>query len=420
MDIKKLYHNVNIKILIVEVLFFYVILFIVGYFLNQKYILGIKPISFLLVFLAVITLYYGIIGGLLSLAVSFLPILFFYKNAFPVSLFLWNLLMILIFSEFNVYWNRQIKKNQEENRYYRSKFDELRKNFFFLKLSHEQIEKSYVVKPVSIRNIVQKIKETFILEDGRHYDELIKLISNLFSIEKCSLYLKTGGAFREAVNIGDSINFNSDDPLIKKVLEEKTASYMPVLLVNKGNVSQYLAVIPVVIENDIKAIFLIESIPFVSYSKENMMLIDLFLNYSFEDMELLNSIKYEIKEYINSFDVDFLKEVFKLSKIWEKFKIESIIIAYFIKDKDNEDNFLNFIEGMIRSLDMVCFVKDKGVFLTLLPFTNNAGGKSFSIRLNNSILSRFGKTFLDDKIYQKTYVLKNNFNFIMAEINRND
>lgn len=419
MDIKKLYHSVNIKILIIEVLFFYGMLLVVGYLLNQKYILGIKPISFLLVFLAVITLYYGIIGGLLSLAVSFLPLLYFYKT-FPISFFLWNLLMVLIFSEFNFYWNRQIKKIKEENRYYQSKFDELRKSFFFLKLSHEQIEKSYVVKPVSIRSIIQKIKEKFVAEDGLHYDELIKLISNLFSIEKCSLHLKTGGAFREIVNIGDSINFNSDDPLIKKVLEEKTASYMPLLLANKENGSQYLAVIPVVIENDIKAIFLIESIPFMSYSKENMMLIDLFLNYSFEDMELLNSIKYEIKEYINSFDVDFLKEVFKLSKIWEKFKIESIIIAYFIKDKDYEDNFLNFMEGMVRSLDMVCYLKDKGVLLTLLPFTNNAGGKSFIIRLNNSILSMFGKTFLDDKIYQKTYVLKNNFNFIMAEINRND
>jgi len=419
MEIKKLYQGINIKILIIEVLFFYIILFVIGYFLNQKYILAIKPISFLLVFLAVITLYYGIVGGLLSLAVSFLPLLYFYKT-FPVSFFLWNLLMVLIFSEFNFYWNRQIKKTQEENRYYLLKFDELRKNFFFLKLSHEQIEKSYVVKPASIRNIIQKIKETFITQDGESYDELINLIANLFNIEKCSLHLKTGDTLRETVNIGNSISFDSSDPLIKKALEEKTTSYMPALLNGEENGSQYLAVIPIVINNETQSVFLIESMPFTNYSKENLMLIDLFLNYSFEDLEILNTMKDEIKKYINSFDIDFLKEVFNLSKVWEKFRIESFIAAYFIKDKDYEDNFQNFIEGMVRSLDIVCFVKNKGVFFVLLPFTSNAGGKSFTIRVNNYILSLFGKTFLDDKIYQKTYVLKNNFNFIMSEININD
>ncbi|MDQ7066885.1 MAG: hypothetical protein Q9M40_02155 [Sulfurimonas sp.] len=82
--------------------------------------------------------------------------------------FLVALMMTLIFSEFHYYWGQKIKQAEIQANYRGAKLDELSKAFYTLKISHDQLEKNYVVKPMSIRNSIEYIinqKETIDADD---------------------------------------------------------------------------------------------------------------------------------------------------------------------------------------------------------------------------------------------------------------
>ena len=396
MKIKINFKDVNIKILTVEVIIFFSVILTAGYFVNKHDPLGINSgISYFLIFLTVVTLYYGIAAGIISLILSLPALVYFYPH-FPMHFFLFNLLMVLIMGEFYFYWSSNIKKAEEKSEYIEEKFNELRKNFYFLKLSLDQIEKSYVTKPVTIRGVVQDVKKLFAL-GGKPYKDLINMVSQLFKIERASLFIlnNADGGYEDAADIGDPVELNLKDYLVEESFREKTLTYLPSILSRKKeNSSEYLAVIPIFDSDNAVAVFAVKDMAFTEYNKESLLLIYLFLYYFFEYIKSVNGLSEDIRAYINVIDIDFLMEMERLYKIWDKFKIESALLIFYVKDADSNKEFYSFMEDKIRNLDMIASVNNGKTIIILLPFTPKSGCKSFINRVDNGIIEKFGKTFL--------------------------
>ncbi len=310
MKFKINFKDVNIKILTVEVILFFAAIVVAGYFLNRHDPMGIKGMtSYFLIFLTVITLFYGIAAGIISLILS-LPILIYFYRPFPMHFFLFHLLMVLILGEFYFYWNRNIKKAEEKSEYVEEKFNELRKNFYFLKLSFDQIEKSYVTKPVTVRGMIQDIKKLF-ASGEKPYGEMINMASQLFKIERASLFIKSksGGEYEDVGDIGEPVKLDLNDYLVEESFREKTLTYLPSILKNdKESHSEYLAVIPVFNSDIAEAVFVIKDIAFIEYNKENLLLVYLFMFYFFENVKSVSGLSNNIKKYIKILDIDFLIE----------------------------------------------------------------------------------------------------------------
>lgn len=414
------YKDANIKILLVEVLLFFGAIFSSGYFLNNRDPLSIHGnASYFLIFLAVVTLYYGIFAGITGIILSG-PLLYIFYKPFPLNFFLYNLLMILIFGEFHFYWIRTIKNVEEKNEYIEEKFEELRKNYFFLKLSYDQIEKSYITKPVTIRGEVQRLKKMIVGEKAS-YQDLLSIIAQLFSIERASLYV-SGSPMANVANIGEAIKLDMDDPLVMKSLEEgeygkESISYLPSILGEKeGNGSEYLAVIPVVLRDSVKAICLINQISFTEYTKDNLLLMHLFLYYSFQLMETLGSMGKDAIGVIDTLGMDFTAELDRLYKIWKKFRIESTIVAYTLDPEESRGKLFSFLEDKVRSLDMVSCFGDTNVILVLLPFTPVSGAKIFVQRIDSDISGIMGKTF-QNRITKEILMVDREPENLKADIN---
>lgn len=413
------FQDINVKILTVEVIAFFMIILISMYLLNRHDPFEIKGnVSYFLLFLAVITLFYGILWGLLSLVLA-LPFLFYFYRPFPLDYFLFNLLMVLVFGEFYYYWRRSINKEEGKRKYIEEKFNDLRKNFFFLNLSHDQMEKSYVTKPVSIRSVIKEIKKLFILGD-QPYDDLLSIISNLFKIEMASLFVKnhSKGSYENVAYIGKPLTLNLNDYLVEESLREKTIKYLPSILNKEIEISsEYLAVIPIFNSDNADAyeIFVIKEIEFTEYNEENLLLIYLFFYYFFESIENVNRLDKNIQAYVKIFDIDFLIEIKKLYKIWTKLKIDSSLLVLNFKDVTPAKKIYSFMEDKIRSLDMIVSLNNNKTILILLPFTPESGCKSFINNLNSSIMDQFGKAFLSD-IKEDIVMIDNDPELILSGI----
>ncbi|RZV39269.1 MAG: hypothetical protein EVJ48_04895 [Candidatus Acidulodesulfobacterium acidiphilum] len=398
MKFKVNFRDVNIKILTVEIFIFFAVIVFSGYFINKHNPLGLKgSVNYFLIFLTVITLFYGIVAGLISLILS-LPILLYFYSPFPTNFFLFNLLMVLVFGEFYFYWNRNVKKAEEKSEYVEEKFNELRKNFYFLKLSFDQIEKSYVTKQVTVRGMIQDIKKLFAYGE-KPYSEMVTMLSQLFKIERASLFIKnkSGKKYEDVGDVGEPVKFELNDYLLEEAFREKTLTYLPSLLNKDENEhSEYLAVIPVFNLDNLDAVFLIKEIAFVEYNKENLLLIYLFIFYFFENLKNIKGLSQETKKFIELFDIDFLLEIERLHKIWEKFKIESSIVAFYLKDDKYSKDFYSIMEDKVRNLDMIEAVDNYKIAIVMLPFTPKSGCKSFVSRISRGIIDRFGETFYKD------------------------
>ncbi len=398
MKFKVNFKDVNIKILTVEVIIFFAAIVGSGYFLNRHDPFGIKgTANYFLIFLTVITLFYGIAAGIIALILS-LPILIYFYNPFPMHFFLFNFLMVLILGEFYFYWNRSIKKAEEKSEYIEEKFNELRKNFYFLKLSFDQIEKSYVTKPVTVRGMIQDIKKLFVSGE-KPYGEMINMLSQLFKIERASLFIKNGQReeYVDAGGVGKPVKLDLKDYLIEESFREKTLTYLPSILKNdEKKHSEYLAVIPVFNFDVPEALLVIKDIAFIEYNKENLLLIYLFMFYFFENIKNVNSLSHDAKKYIEVFDIDFLIEIERLYKIWVRFKIESSIIVFYVKEENYSKDFYSVIEDKVRNLDMIESTDNYKIVIVILSFTPKSGCKSFLSRIGIGIIDRFGETFYKD------------------------
>ncbi|MFW0884943.1 PelD GGDEF domain-containing protein [Candidatus Acidulodesulfobacterium sp. H_13] len=409
------FKDVSIKVLMIEVILFFAVILTAGYFFDRSNPLSIHgSISYLLIFMAVITLYYGIFAGLLGIILS-VPALFYFYKPFPLDFFLFNLIMVLIFGEFYFYWSKNKKRLEEKNEYVEEKFNELRKNYFFLKLSYDQMEKSYVTKPVTIRGTVQKIKEIF-AKKGASYEELIKTMAQLFNIERASLFVKDV-SFNRVAFIGEPITIDMKDYLVMESLRKKAVTYLPSILKEEHS-SEYLAVIPIFfMQDEAKAMLLVKDISFTDFNRENLLLMHLFLFYFFESLDAASKISKSLAKYLNIFDIDFLIEMNRLYNIWKKFKIDSAAVIYLIHDEGDNSEFASFMRDNIRNLDMINSIRKGGVsrFIILLPFTAKSGTKSFTDRVNGKITDKFGKTFLE-KIKQGTILISKEPEFLLDGI----
>jgi len=129
----------------------------VGYLVDAQDICILhSQVSYMLILLSIITLFHGFENGLFALAILAVAIWLFYP-IFEYQSFLVALMMTMIFSEFHYIWTKKIKKAEIDANYRGLKLDELSKSFYALKISHDQLEKNYVVKPMSIRNSIDQI-----------------------------------------------------------------------------------------------------------------------------------------------------------------------------------------------------------------------------------------------------------------------
>ena len=362
-----------------------------AYYFNPNDPLWLKgEVSYLHVILAVFTLFYGLVAGVFLVFVYAASLVLFY-DPFPHKHFLWYVLFMLIYSEFHFFWTRRIDELSELNSYINEKLNRISQEFLILKASYDQVVKNYIFRPVDLRSLIIKIREKLREGDEDVYQWLLSLIKTTTDVEMASLYIREGNKYIEKASIGERVELDEKDPIIKKAMEEHGSVFYTV---SETSNTKYKAVIPVYDSVDKKptALFLIKDIPFLSLNVNNLILLALILNYFFEDMKIYKegySLSYKLKDCQELF-----YEINKMYKLWKKLRIESTLVKISIKSTDWRETIEELIEKERRKLDVFCSDGSGNVFV-LLPFTSMEGAMVYKERLSNRIRELFKKDLSD-------------------------
>jgi hypothetical protein len=414
----------------IETLIIVSLYLIVGYILDPNDICMLNgSVSYILILLSVITLFHGFENGILAVGIIAFAMWFFYPTFHYIE-FLSTLMMTMIFSEFHYYWTGKIKEAEIDSEYKGAKLDELSKAFYSLKISHDQLEKNYIIKPMSIRNSIdyiiskhREIDENSDIKDKNkeYYVNFLKLLEKSFNVHGATIVYKLdsskdtefdednagvvfGGTAREF-----SIKDIFKDYMMDKAFTRKTAIYIsdttgePSAMVD--NNSEYIAAIPAIHEDEVVGVLLISKMPFMAFNRENLTSIAILLDYFSIEIRNKNLLKLSNELSIID-DEDFRFEYIRLKHLYKKYNVDTVVLVLRIDNELQATRVYELNEKMLRSLDMVAMVKNKGYYYInlLFPLHDKAAAMGYLNRLLNS---------LDDKDKEFDYMT---FNFSQTEL----
>lgn len=368
----------------------------IGYYIDPADPLLLHyEIIFIIATMAIITLFHGISEGILAIFILVVEMHFLYP-VFPVEFFLKISLFTLVFGEFHYFWNRKIAQNRSKNAYLRNKLDELTNAFYMLKISHDQLEKNYLFKPMSLRNSIRKLKESY-SQNNDYFKEFSILLEKSFNVSKSQLCIVNDSKLYSPYDKEYLNPLDIKDPMIEMVFVKKSPMY--VSSQEMQNNSKYLAVIPAVSANKVKGVLLIEKMPFLSFNKDTLITISVIISYFLDEVEKWNFIESSKNENCLIQD-EYIIERGRLYKLYNDYKVESTILVIKTKDELLSHLILEAIYKTLRSLDIVSNNKsnDYEVITILFPFADQASANGFLTRLFKLI-----KLKIDDEKVEYSY-----------------
>jgi len=348
-----------------------------GYLFNQNDILFINgDLTLLTGFLAVVTLYFGTGSGLFSLGIFVVMMLSRYSD-FNHNIFLKELVLVFLFGEFHFYWNKTITSLKKLTESQEERFEELGKAFYALKVSHDQLELNYVLKPVSLRRSLLNIIENFKEEKDDHWQNLLVLLEKTFGITKLCICLVEEGCYHVKASTDTEV-IDENDPLIVEAMKEA----LPIYVSNVSDIeSKYIAVIPAVYRKKIKAFVLIEQMPFMSFKQDNMTAIAFIFDYFF--ISLYKNQFLQDSLLLSEFSSDFRFEYLSQYKLYENYDIDSAVIVFKTSSELISHRLKEMIRKTMRSLDNIdhAMINEMYITLVLVAFSSKESARGLEKRI---------------------------------------
>jgi hypothetical protein len=371
-----------------EVIGITVAIMAIGYFVDVKDPLLIHyNFSFLILWLAVVTLFYGLTMGLVMWIVFAIvsSVLYIDDNIFIFTL-LENLFFVFLFGLFFSNLHKEIDKYKIKTQYLQLRLKELTNAFFTLKISHDKLESIYIIQPASIRFVISEI-----LESNKHStpkesaDNTLKILKKFFGVNSAMIYRVKRDSLRgQFASIGDIDRPSLNDKLIYESIIQKRAMYLDDL--DDREQTEYIYAVPFLDKRDsVVAILIIKDIPFLFYNKDTILKISVSFNYIWTEYKKRASLKrIEQKRdifYIEGEDkykrqdiVDFKIEVERLTNVLDGYNIDSRIYSIYTKNKYLNKEITDFLyqNELFEILDQYISIKcgNRYIHFILFPFVS--------------------------------------------------
>jgi hypothetical protein len=320
-------------------------------------------IPFLVILFTIITLLNGVKNGLFSLfLVSIVLVKYYHSNYLEYILF--YLILVLILGQFYHNWFDKTTRLENTSSYAYNRLNEINSAFYALKISHDSLEKSYALKPKSIRSSFKELEQLY-FKDGSHFENFIHFITKTYNIESAVIAVKEENNFQTVASYKAKHTLMMDDPLVKDALRLEKTSYISQ---EENSNSNYLVVIPTKKENeDVTSILAIEKMPFLEFHKNNIVSITILFSYFMDQLKLWQHIKERGGEEIN------LNQMFNyhrdnLLSLKSNHDIDSSMIIIKPNNELSQKKIENVLKTSLRTLDK--YKVENKIAHILLPLTN--------------------------------------------------
>ncbi len=417
-----------------EVIGFTIIILALGYFIDhQDPLLVHYQFSFLILWLAIVTLFYGLEMGLLMWIVFGIVSSYFYRDdPLFISILLENLAFVFLYGLFFSNLHNQMDKYQISTNYLKLRLKELTNAFFALKISHDKLESIYITQPASFRFVIAEV-----LESCEHNtpelsaNNTLKVLKKFFSVNAAMIWrVKRNKLERCFYSIGDiDTDIKPKDKLIQDALESKRAIYLKDL--EEKDQTVYIYAVPFLDKREnVVALLIVQDIPFLFYNEDTLLKINVVFNYiwtEYKKRASLDQIRKSEQASISLSNplherqdiVDFKLEVVRLNNLLNGFNIQSRIYVLYTTKSDLNHELTDFfyLNQELEILDQYVSIhcQKRYIHFILFPFLTKAGFYQKSKNIEAKLRQQIG-----EKNYQNLEIKNSsirNFNELLKELN---
>lgn len=358
------------------------------------------PIPWLLLIPIFCSLYFGAVYGVLSLALILLALVYYQpitdSTHWSIQIYVFGgLCFTLLAGVFSSYWKARIAHVEHLNRYVREHLEDLSRDYYLLRISHERIEQAYIVKPISLRDAFFQIQQDAAEANHeitqRNAERLLGLFGQYCSINNAALcLLSPKGNIKALAFMGGVFDIKPEDALLQHVLQNNETSYLAVNRLSEKEFSAYKAVIPLVnVQRKLIGFVIIKDIPFWSLTHDNLEVLSVFAAYFVKQCTVFGNKK--LKEFPDC-PMPFLKEMTDLVALKKESRVDSALSCLVIPTGPQQEKIVFILEQQKRSLDYLWVRRhDQTVLMiTLLPLSGLLSLMGHKNRLAKLLKNEFG------------------------------
>ncbi len=374
-----------------EVLLFSLLIGTVGYFIDPNDPLLTKAnFSFMILWLAIVTLFYGLTMGIIMwISFAIMSFISYREDEIFTTILLENLFFVFLYGFFFSTLHNEMDKFKIKTKYLQLRLKELTNAFFTLKISHDKLESIYIIQPASFRFVISEILERSSHNTAQQSaTNTLEVLKKFFSVNAATIWrVKNGRLHKHLASIGEiEEHINKKDKLIIEALTQQKAIYLGDL--EDKEQTTYLYAIPFLDKrDDIVSILIVKDIPFIFYHEDTLLKINVVFNYIWteykkrasldkirEQEHHLISLKNENHERQDI--VDFKLEVYRLNNILKGYNIDSRIYVLSTKERHLHHELSDFLYNneTLEILDQYISLECHGNYIhfVLFPFVSNA------------------------------------------------
>lgn len=354
-------------------------------------------------------LYYGTAYGYASLACVTAAVLFqtnhfLFSDASIRQMMAGMFTLILLTNFFISYWLRRVKQVEHLNFYTRSLLEDISKDYFLLKLSHERLEHRPTTQSMSFRQALYQLQQ-----EARHEHQNISEAIGLRMLTIFSQYCLISQAALIVFNedapthdrivsiLGPDFAIDLKDDLIQSSMKDKDIVYLSIQQLSTMNVSAYLAVIPLISNDSLKGLIVIKDMPLWSLTPENITALGVLsanMMMHLYPPKTLGAL-YQAFPMLNA---DLLKDLFYLRTLKQAFGMDSILSCLTLPDRPQQEQLIQSLFLQKRTLDHMQVIPRKTgkAVLIILPLTNAAEVQGYIRRMTDWLRNEFNWTLNQD------------------------
>ena len=367
-----------------EVTIFALIILAVGYYLDkQDPLLVHYPFSFMILWLAIVTLFYGLAMGLVMWIVFGAVASVAYRHdPMFIAILLENLFFVFLYGLFFANLHSRIDKLTIRTKYLSLRLKELTNAFFALKISHDKLESIYITQPASFRFVISEVLENWNENHSLEHsaDNTLKVLEKFFSVKNASIWEVKNNLLRKELAVLSVMerDINPNDPLIQEALLLRQAIYLKDLADKEQ--TAYIYAVPFLDKRDnVVALLIVKDIPFMFYHEDTLLKINVVFTYIWTEYQKRIAIEQNSlnKSLVRQDIVNFKLEVERLSNILKDFQVESRIYAVSTKNLYLHESISDYFyqSELLEVLDQYISLEcdDRYLHLILFPFVSKSG-----------------------------------------------
>ena len=313
---------------------------------------------------------------------------------------LWSVSITAVTGFFSSYWLTRIQHVERLNEYVRTHLETLSRDYYTLRVSHDRIEQSYIVKPISVRDVFYQIQQEIIknkIEDQSN-EKAANMLLGLFS-QYCSIDRAAFCSYDNKMDTIKTITFlerefsiKREDPLIQKSINKKITTFVAINELENKSASDYLAIIPLLdLKRTLIGFIVIKEMPFWSLNFSSLEILSVFAAYYGFQWSIIEQVTDLLKVYPHC-PPDFLRELECMVRLKKHHRVESTLACILVPHSSRQKNIVYTLTNYNRTLDRLWIAShQKTTFIiTLMPLTNVQGVLGYKNRMSNLLKNTFG------------------------------